>query len=153
MSKHVFRRGIDWGNDPTGQTILPSTVLVDGLSGNDANDGLSLETPMKTPTAAKAAYPGFQVVCAPFRYVDELGNTGSGETTVYIGDSTDDDVVFISSQGNLNGFAVSGFENITLINYLNANPGNQRIAVNCTFVVCSELVCCAFLIFSTAPLL
>ena len=42
-----FRRGINWDLDPTGNTPIANHCFVDGLEGDDLNDGLSRVTPKK----------------------------------------------------------------------------------------------------------
>ena len=135
---HNFRRGRDWAADPTGNTILPNHCFIDGLEGDDSNTGLDPNLPLKTLTQAKILHPtSVFKITAPWAYIDQLGSVGALETHVIIGDSTDEDVVFIDSQSNRGGLGVDNCENVTLVNYL-TGCSNVR-AINCTFQDCSSL--------------
>lgn len=131
-----FRRGIDWASDPLGSTVLPNHVFIDGIQGDDNNDGLMPSMPLKTLTRAKFLYPDTHtLICAPARYVDQYGGP-DGEFYSVIGDSEDQDVVMIDSLGNRNGIRNPYTENITLVGFLSTCPFISRRIVNCTFVDC-----------------
>jgi len=133
-----FRRGVDWTGDNTGATPLANNCFVDGLNGNDLNAGTPL-APFKTITQAKATFSNtYNIILAPYRYVDEVGAVGSFETYTLIGDSEDQDVVIIDSLGVLSGLVDS--ENLVLNGFLNGSRGSTII--NCSFVDCGN--CKAF---------
>ena len=134
-----FRRGVDWAGDDTGATPLANNCFVDGLNGDDLNAGTPL-APFKTITQAKATFSStYNIILAPYRYVDEYGTVGgNGDAYVIIGDSEDQDVIIVDSLGVRTGMQQNNCENVVLSGFLQGIRlnSNARI-INCTFLNCA----------------
>ena len=134
-----FNAGVDWANDPTGNTILPFHCFVDGLLGSDSNDGLTPQTALKSITQAKALYSNlFTIVVAPYVYNDQYGNTSLGDNYSLMGDTDIDNVLLVDTNNTRTGIGNNNTTNVVLSNYLNSIGGFQRTVVDCTFVNCSN---------------
>jgi hypothetical protein len=133
-----FKRGVDWGTDPTGATPLPNNCFIDGLNGDDVNTGLDPLLPCKTLTKAKTNGAGNSLICAPYRYVDQFGGVGSFESFTVIGDSEDQDVVFIDSNMTRFGIGSQDCENIVISGYLQGSATVGYRIINCTFLNCAN---------------
>ena len=90
-------------------------------------------------TNAKATFSNiYTIVVAPWRYVDEMGSSGAYDDYAYIGDSEDQDVIFVDSVGNKRGLNNAKNENVTVEGYL---EGCFNIkALNCIFVECANVL-------------
>lgn len=132
-----FRRGVDWATDPTGNTALPLNCFIDSINGVDTGNttGDNPTTPLKTLTQAKTNFGStYTVIAAPGRYTNE-----DTFNRVVIGDSEDQDVIFVDELGVLSAINENNTENLVLIGYLSPVVFANRIIINCTFLDCPNV--------------